>query len=99
MNLLLILTLIYAGVLVAALAATLIVVLVLLRQISSTLAEVETSLSTVRERTRSIEQFLTQLQDPCNQCPGELQRAEEDLEKIKNRLTAILERGPGVSIH
>lgn len=58
MELLRLVTLVYAGVLVLALAVSLTAVLVYLRRIASALAETRRSLRLIRESTTSLEQHL-----------------------------------------
>ena len=76
MELLRILTLIYVAVLVAALAVSLIAILVWLIRISRALAEVKTALQNVAERTKPLESYF----DPIGDTPD---RVEEDMKQAR----------------
>jgi uncharacterized protein YoxC len=79
MSLLLTLTLIYIAVLVLALAVSLITILVYLRRIASSLAEVQSALGTVQEKTEPLETPLQLLQDAGQSLKADLVRVSENL--------------------
>lgn len=89
MTLLTVLTLIYAAVLVLALAASLIMILLYLRRIATALGEARAALESVADRTAGLDEPLTVVRDaigesvePFEQTAQLLQQAETALVKV-----------------
>jgi DNA-binding transcriptional MerR regulator len=91
-NLLIILTLIYAAVLVVALAASLIAIFIYLRRIGRALGEAREALSAVSRATAPLEEHLQHLQDATASSAQELEQATRQLENANDQLTVIVER-------
>jgi uncharacterized protein YoxC len=96
MQLLTILTLIYAAVLVVALAASLITILVYLRRIATTLGEAHAALAAVRKETEPLAQHLQPVHDAIADSAQELAHAQQQIDAANEHLTTLLER-QGVS--
>ena len=88
MALLRVLTLIYAGVLVAALAVVLITIAVYLWRVSGALAEARAALALVRDRTQPLRQHLRGLEELTEQYVQQIDDATTTIEQALRRLTA-----------
>jgi HAMP domain-containing protein len=93
MELLLFLTLIYIGVLVVALAASLIAIWIYLRRISRALGEVREALAAARRETGPLEDALRPLRDLFEETAGEMNAAESALEQADEALAERLGAG------
>lgn len=89
MTVLTILTAIYFGVLVVALAASLIGIWVFLRRISAALADVAEALTAVREATAPLQVHLERLQQPCAGAAEELAQAEKMLTRAEEPAESV----------
>ena len=94
---LMILTRLYAVVLVLALAASLIAILVYLWRISGALGKARAALEAVRDETVPLGEPLEQLRGASGGAAEELSKARESLARADDRLEALLER-LGVSL-
>lgn len=92
MELLRTLTLIYAAVLVIALAVSLIAILVWLIRIGRALGEVKSALITVADNTRPLEQFFTPLGDGPDRAEDDLKHARAALARADERLQVVAEK-------
>jgi hypothetical protein len=88
MAMLRILTLIYAGVLVAALAAVLVTIALYLWRISGALAEARAALALVRDRTQPLRQHLRGLEEFTEENVQRVEDATTTIEQALERLTA-----------
>ena len=88
MGLLRVLTLIYAGVLVAALAAVLSTIAVYLWRISGALADARAALALVRDRTRPLRQHLEGLEELTEHNVLRVEDATTTIEQALGRLAA-----------
>jgi hypothetical protein len=95
MQLLLILTLVYAAVLVLALAASLIAIWVFLRRVGNALGEAYDALVRVEERTRPLEQLLEPFAQQLERTRREVQEAEARFSSGGGRLAEFAERVAG----
>ena len=87
MALLRVLTLVYAGVLVTALATALIVIAVYLWRIALVLGDVRTALGEVRDRTAPLRQHLGPLEALTEEHVQEFDDAASVLDSVRDRLT------------
>ncbi len=92
MEVLRLLSLIYAGVLVLALAVSLIAVLIYLRRIGGVLAETRRSLSLTQQRTLPLEEHLAPLSAETIRIRAATADADEDLMEANEQLTTLCER-------
>lgn len=92
MELLRLLTLIYAAVLVVALAASLIAILLYLRRIADVLAEVGSHLTRARDETASLGERISPVQNVCAVCAEALTGADERLGRADARLRELADR-------
>ncbi|CAN5648993.1 hypothetical protein BH23GEM3_BH23GEM3_11420 [soil metagenome] len=92
MELLRILTLIYAGVLILALAASLIAIWVLLRRTAGALAEAKRLLLRVEHQTAPLRDHIEPLRDGAGAVAEALDTAGTQLEEADQRLSALAER-------
>ncbi len=100
MELLRVITLIYAGVLVLALAASLTAILIYLRKIASALGDTYDALALVEERTRPLEELLQPLNPALKGSIADLQETAARLEHADEALDKIAERlGAGALTH
>lgn len=83
MDLLRILTLVYAAVLVLALAASLLAIWIHLRRISHALGKVREALGAARRETGPLEDSLRPLRDLLEETAGEMKAAECALERAE----------------
>jgi hypothetical protein len=97
MEVLRVLTWIYAAVLVLALAASLIAILVYLWRVAGALGEARAALEDVRDETDALGEPLEQLQGVSGDVAEEMSRARVSLARADDRLEALLER-LGVSL-
>lgn len=95
MELLRTLTLVYAAVLVLALAASLLAVWIYLRRIAAALGEVREALAEARRRTAPLEEVLRPLRDVSEETAGEMDAAESALQQADEELATLAGR-PGV---
>lgn len=86
MTVLTVLTLVYAGILVAALAASLITILVYLRRIGRTLGEAREALSEVAAASGPLQEPLERLEDELAAAADALEPGAEALERAWERL-------------
>lgn len=89
MELLRIVTLIYAGILVAALTVSLIAILVYLRRIAGVLSDVHGALDRVCSETEFFYAPLTSLEQSVNDAAAALQDSDDDLSKADEQLQAL----------
>lgn len=92
MEILRIVTLVYAAVLVLALAASLIAILVSLLRIGRALGEVEKALSGVADTTRPLEHYFDELEDATRAADGDLGRAATSMTAADDTLFRLAER-------
>ncbi len=92
MRLLRTLTLIYAGVLVSALATSLAAIWLLLRRVAETLGEVRAALQPVSDDTAPLGEHLQRLDDATTGAAGELTDGRARLEGANDRLAALAEQ-------
>lgn len=92
MQLLTILTVIYAVVLVLALAISLIAILVGLRRVTKALGEVRAALATVPADTAPLESVLRAVQDTAGVVAGDIEQAQQALERTDKQLGAVADR-------
>lgn len=92
MELLRTLTIIYAAVLVVALAVSLTAILVWLVRISRALGEVESALAAVAENTQPLEQFFAPLRDAPEGPEDDLKHARATIARADERLHVLAER-------
>lgn len=92
MELLRILTLIYAAVLVLALAASLVAIWVLLRRAAGALNEAKLALLRVQRESAPLQGYLAPLRDGVGAVAEELNTADAQLEQADQRLCALAER-------
>lgn len=97
MEVLKVLTWIYAAVLVLALASSLIAILVYLWRIAGALGKARAALEAVRDETDALSEPLDQLQGAASGAAEELSKARVSLARADDRLEALLER-LGVSL-
>jgi hypothetical protein len=83
------LTLVYAGVLVAALATALAVIAVYLWRIAFVLGDVRTALGEVRDRTKPLRQHLEPLEALTEERVQEFEGAASALDNVRDRLAAF----------
>jgi hypothetical protein len=88
MALLRLLTLIYAGVLVAALAVVLITIMFYLWRVAGALADARAALVLVRERTAPLRQHLQGLEELTIEHVQQVEEATTTIEQALERLTA-----------
>lgn len=92
MELLRILTLVYAGILVAALAVSLIAILVYLRRIAAVLADVQHALARAGSETEPFEAPLSSLEQAADETSAALQEAGTDLSHADEGLKTLAAR-------
>jgi HAMP domain-containing protein len=92
MELLRTLTLIYAAVLVLALAVSLVAIWVYLRRTAHRLAEARAALAAAQRETAPLEELLCPVRDLGEEASGELWAAKSSLEQADEHLSAVLER-------
>lgn len=100
MTVLVILTLVYAGVLVAALAIILISILVYLWRIGTVLARARVSLELVAERSRALGGAMPSLHASVNEHVRELEAAARQMTTVRDALARARDRtaiGGGVA--
>lgn len=97
MELLRLLSLIYVGVLVTALAASLIAIWVLLRRVAHALGGARDALTTTRRETAPLEESLRTLRDLFQEAAGEMQAADSALQETDTLLAERL--GVGTAVH
>lgn len=89
MQVLTVLTAVYAGLLVLVLAASLIAILVFLRRIGGLLGDVGDTLAQALDDLVPLESHMRRLKAPCDECADELARVEESLSGVRERLEEI----------
>lgn len=89
MELLRLLTLMYAGVLVLALAVSLIAVIVYLRRIAAVLGQTRESLSVAQQRTAQLEGHLTPLSEETDRARSAISDAAKNLVWAHEQLAAL----------
>lgn len=92
MELLRLVTLVYAGVLVLALAVSLTAIWVYLRRIAGALGGAREAFSRVATETEHLDPNLHPLRDLSREAAEEMSAAESALESADERLSALLER-------
>ena len=92
MELLRILTLIYVAVLVLALAASLIAIWIYLRRIGGALGEVRVALAAAARESAPLESHIQPLRDIAGEMAAELQTADAYLQKADEHLERIADR-------
>ena len=86
------LTLVYTGVLVLAVAASLIAILVYLLRIAAALREVHDALATVKEKTEPLSGPLTLVRDTSAQAAEDLGKVYASLARADGHLGAVAEQ-------
>jgi hypothetical protein len=92
MEILRILTLVYAAVLVLALAASLTAILIFLRKIASALSDTHEALARVEERTRPLEELMQPLNPVLQGSVGDLKETAARLQHADAGLDRLAER-------
>lgn len=92
MDLLLLLTLVYAAVLVVALAASLIAILVYLCRIAAVLGEVHETLEAVSRETDPLESSIQPLHDVAAASAQEIETTQIQLTHANDQLSTLLKR-------